>query len=488
MSAIKILRSSVGRTFAERAAQGLVPFACMMLVAEGADAAAPPQTPAEQVDAIVHRAMVDREIPGLQVAVVVDGRVVFSRSYGVANLQTPAPVVSTTVFTLNSITKAFTGVAVMKEVEKGRLDLSAPISKYLDDVPASWGHVQVRQLLGEISGLPDVYAFAGTDDTGLADERKAWDWTLTQPVSPPGEKENYCQTNLVLAQRIVDKLEGFPADSSIIGREIAVAGMDQTSFGDSRDVIKNKSQAYELLNTDHVIHNRFERFGPMMYSASGLNSTADDMARWMISIFDGKQLSEQSRRVLWTPVQKNDGTRSSYSIGWNLDYRRTYWSVGMVGGERSAFAVYPDYRTGVVILTNLLGSNPEDLTDEVASAFVPAIKLTGILKLRSEAERANFSNLSALIANAEARNAGHEINEEELRHWISELLDSGGLPRALQLAEFYTKVFPASNGGLEVLGKSYAANDRPRDARRVFDELRRRDPANVVALAYLKEQ
>jgi CubicO group peptidase (beta-lactamase class C family) len=89
--------------------------------------------------------MEDRRIPGLQVAVVVNGKTVLSRSYGVANLQTPVPVTATTLFTLNSITKAFTGIAAMREVEKGSLDLSAPISRYLDDIPASWGRVTVRQ-------------------------------------------------------------------------------------------------------------------------------------------------------------------------------------------------------------------------------------------------------------------------------------------------------------------------------------------------------
>ncbi len=102
------------------------------------------QPPADRADSILRKAMIDRKIPGLQAAVIANGRVVFSRNYGVANMQTPVPVIDDTVFSVNSVTKAFTGIAVMQEVERGKLDLSAPISTYLTDVPSSWGKVTVR--------------------------------------------------------------------------------------------------------------------------------------------------------------------------------------------------------------------------------------------------------------------------------------------------------------------------------------------------------
>lgn len=264
----------------------LIALAC---VAVPVIAAAP--TPADRADAILRRAMADRKIPGLQAAVVMDGKVVFSRSYGVANLQTPVPVLPTTLFTLNSVTKAFTGVAVMREVERGRLDLSAPIARYLDNIPASWGKVTVRQLLGQISGLPDIDA-RDSDFIGVANEDKAR--ALTQPVHLPGVKDVYCQTNLVLVQRIVDRLESRPLDSPIIGDELAKAGMVETSFGDSRDVIVGKSQPYRLMNAEHGIHTQFERFGPMMHADAGLNSTGNDMARWMISVLNGPHKASRS--------------------------------------------------------------------------------------------------------------------------------------------------------------------------------------------------
>jgi CubicO group peptidase (beta-lactamase class C family) len=448
-----------------------------------------PATPgaADRADAILRRAMADRGVPGLQAAVVLDGRIVFSRSYGVTNLQTPVPVTPTTVFTLNSITKAFTGVAVMQEVEKGQLDLSAPISRYLDDIPQSWGQVTVRQLLGQISGLPDVYDYGDYELTGITDEAKAWAWVVNQPVSPPGVAENYCQTNLALILRILNKLNGRPPTHSAIDEQLARAGTVQTVFGDSRDVIPGKSQPYSRLNSEGKLQNFFEQFPPTMHGGSGLNSTAEDMARWMISVLDGRQLTASSRDVLWTPIALADGRSSSFSLGWAPKHRANYDAVGMEGGARSAFFLYPRYGVGVVILTNLVGAAPEDLTDEVAAAFVPDLKLSGVLKLRAEAEQANFVNLGAMLAAARAKNVGETFDERELENWIAHLLFSKSLTRALQVAQFQTALFPASDRAQEMLARVFIASGRSEDAERAYRLLLARAPNNKAARAYLQK-
>lgn len=174
----------------------------------------------------------------------------------------------------------------------------------------------------------------------------------------------------------------------------------------------------------------------MMHADAGLNSTADDMARWMVSVLDGTQLSSTSREQMWTTVLLNDGKPSSFAIGWGIDQRAGYRSAGMSGGARSAFSLFPRYGVGVVILTNLLGANPEELTDELASALVPQIRLTGVLKLRADAELSEFSNLPELLAAAVVQKASDQFDEGELEDWIRDLLFSGSLLRALQLARF----------------------------------------------------
>ncbi len=90
---------------------------------------------ADSIDLFVKAQMQKRKIPGLQLAIVKNGKVIKTGNYGLANVQDSIPVNDKTVFTINSITKAFTGVAIMQLVEAGKLNLSSPVSAYLTGLP-----------------------------------------------------------------------------------------------------------------------------------------------------------------------------------------------------------------------------------------------------------------------------------------------------------------------------------------------------------------
>jgi|SRR5687768_5479370 len=91
---------------------------------------------AADVEALLRREMRERRIPGLQVAVVRRGKIVLLHSFGIADLANSVPVNNRSIFPINSCTKAFTGVAIMQLVEEGKIDLSAPVSAYLEGLPA----------------------------------------------------------------------------------------------------------------------------------------------------------------------------------------------------------------------------------------------------------------------------------------------------------------------------------------------------------------
>ncbi|MDQ0065644.1 serine hydrolase domain-containing protein [Chryseobacterium lathyri] len=105
----------------------------------------------KNVDEIIHREMKERKIPGLQLAVVQNGKIILSQSYGIANLHYNIPVSNSSIFPINSNTKVFTGVAVMQLVEQNKIRLDDSIGKYLDDLPAEWQKITVDQLLTHIS-------------------------------------------------------------------------------------------------------------------------------------------------------------------------------------------------------------------------------------------------------------------------------------------------------------------------------------------------
>ena len=111
---------------------------------------------ADSIDVFINKEMQKRKIPGLQLAIVQNGQIIKAGNYGYANLQDSIPVSDRTVFTINSITKAFVGIAIMQLAEEGKLSLTAPVSTYLADLPEAWQSATVLQLLSHTSGIPDI--------------------------------------------------------------------------------------------------------------------------------------------------------------------------------------------------------------------------------------------------------------------------------------------------------------------------------------------
>jgi CubicO group peptidase (beta-lactamase class C family) len=457
----------------------------MLLVSVLAGPAFAASGPVDRVDALVRAAMAEQHIPGLQIAVVKDGKVVMSRAYGVADLTPKTPVTADTVFPINSITKAFTGVAAMREVEAGRLDLSAPISTYVKDLPQAWRGVTIRQLLSHTSGLPN---FVHNRGGGGDDEAAAWNAAVTRPVYfPPGERFNYSQTNYALVQMAINGLRGRPLNATLAEEQFGLAGLTRTGYGDSRDAVVGKAVSYGYQRaTPDAPRERTEIFTPLHRAASGMNSTADDMARWMIAMLQGKLLGPAATRTLWTPVAYNDGRPGQWAMGWLIIDRPEHPAVGMTGGSRAAMFLYPDDGVGVVILTNLAGAAPEDHVDEIAQAFIPGMKLTGVAALRVALAGREGEDVSPIIARLR-QDPTFKPAEVELNDWGYRLLAFGKPRTALAVLKLAADLYPASGNAFDSLADAYEANGDRAAAIANYRRSLELDPKNTNATDRLKK-
>src|SRR6202034_3393592 len=164
---------------------------------------------------------------------------------GMAEVENSVPVTDKAAFPIASATKAFTGVALMQLVESGKLDLAAPISRYLDGLPVSWQKVTIRQLATHISGLPNIV----NNDTGElvtgvqiasmgeSDVDAAWNKVQTLPIEfPPGEKYSYNQTNYILLGKVISKLSGQPFTQFIKEHQLDSVAMRSTVYADDSEV------------------------------------------------------------------------------------------------------------------------------------------------------------------------------------------------------------------------------------------------------------
>lgn len=320
-----------------------------------------------------------KKIPGAQIAVVQHGRIILSEAFGFANLEHRVAVTSDTAFPINSATKSFTGVAAMQLVEAGKLDLNAPVARYLQDLPSAWRNVRVRQLLDHTSGLPDIIGRTGLIGDGT--ETGAWAAVKALPVeSAPGTRFEYNQTNYALLARIIDTLSGMKFADYFAVRQFKPAGMMHVRFGDGFDIVPDAATPYSFYGSGHggAATNELGRWRddlpPFTRTGAGINASAREIARWIIALQAGKLLAKpDSLKQLWSADTLDSGDRNAWALGWPIVRAAPHPIVGGIGGGRAAFFVYPEDDLAVIVLTNLVGSDPQQFIDKIAAFYVPSI-------------------------------------------------------------------------------------------------------------------
>ncbi|MCX2484876.1 serine hydrolase domain-containing protein [Pedobacter sp. MR2016-24] len=430
---------------------------------------------ADSVDLFLKQKMQERHIPALQVAVVREGKIIKNTTYGIANLENNIIAKPESIFSVNSITKAFVGVAIMQLAEEGKLKITHPLSLYLDSLPTAWQKITLQQVLTHTSGLPDILD-AEEQVMGHGDENLALDEVKKLPVEfEAGDKFRYNQTGYVLLGQIITKLSGMHFTQFIENRQFKIAGMKLTRFGDSYDVIPDYAGAYTMNRQvgNRFIKNKIPGIGYMQFpvffrTAAGILSTSTDMANWIIALESGKLLKNKaSIDSMWTPAVLNNGKidgfnklNNGYGLGWPTVTRADHPAVGPVGGGRSALFIYLKDDLSIIVLSNLMGSNPEQFIDEIAGYYIPDMHTANgfglsiaLTKLRTELLKQGFSNADRVAASLLKKDTVLKFDEDELNDWGYQLLSQKKPKEALSIFTLNTKLFPKSSNTYDSLGE-----------------------------------
>ena len=450
------------------------------------------------MDLFIKNEMQKWNIPGLQLAVVQNGKIVKLGNYGLADLQNSIPVTENTVFIINSITKAFTGVAIMQLAEAEKLEVSLPASTYLKDLPDSWKTVTIQQLLSHTSGIPDIV----DEETNIIvpeSEDASWAKVKTLPIDfKPGEKFSYNQTNYLLLGRIIDQLSNMPFTEFIVKEQLQKAGMTNTiraGFGGSRDVISNIAGEYRFTKGKHT--NMFYSLPPTLQTAGGMISTAKEIADWIIALQNKQLLKEnKSLTALWTPTILNNGKTggftnllNGYAAGWPTVGRPEHPAVAPVGGGRSALFVYPKDNLSIIVLTNLNGASPERFIDDLARFYIPNMKKSegigfspAVNSLRNVLEKSGYK-----FSIEEAKKANTTFEENEINNWGYMLLKEKRIKDAIEIFKLNVALYPNSANTYDSLGEMYAFMDEKALAIENYEDSLKLNPKNKNAEEQLKK-
>ncbi len=462
----------------------------------------------DSIDVFIKNKMQQKHIPALQLAVIRDNKIIKLNSFGIANLENNIPATDQSIFSINSITKAFVGVAIMQLVEEGKLKTTDPLSMYLDSLPAAWQKITLQQVLTHTSGLPDMLD-EDEQVLGHGIEKLAMQKVKALPMEfNTGDKFSYNQTGYVLIGQIITKLSGMHFTKFIEERQFKVAGMNLTRFGDSYDVVPNSAGAYTMtkLVNGQFIRNKTPGVGyiqfPLFYrTAAGIQSTAGDMGNWIIALKEGKLLrNKASIDTMWKPAILNNGKiggfnglTNGYALGWPTVTRDDHPAVGPVGGGRSTVFVYLKDDLSIVVLTNLMGGNPDQFIDEIAGYYIPEMhQVNGfglspsLKKLRAGLLKQGFDQASILAANLKKQDATFELKENDLNAWGYQLLNQKKPAEALSIFKLNTTLYPGSANTYDSYAEVLELMDNKKDALINYKKSVQLNPGNKNAADRIK--
>jgi len=416
--AILIAFSAVGAAFAQALA---------------APAAVPAAAPAYSLEADVTRVMKLFDVPGIAIAIVKDGKLVVAQGFGVRKLGEPAKVDSKTLFEIASNSKGFTAAALAMLVDEGKLAWDDPVVKHLPDFrmydPYVTAEMTVRDLLTHRSGLGlgagDLLWWPTT--TFTTDEIVH---NLRYIRSATSFRNKYAYDNLlyIVAGKLVASKSGKTWGETMRERILEPVGMVSTTTS-----LEEHKDNPNVSNPHGKINGKIAAVKAMPVAnavgAVGINTNAEDIARWMTTLLDGGKIagkdarlfSEAQARELWTPqmpVKINQMKPSlaattpnflAYGLGFYLrDYHGKLMVMhgGALQGFYSKVVMVPESKLGIAILTNAESSGALNALQYRLLDQYLGVAPTDWIKAIADVERENHEKEMARVKTVSAARVG----------------------------------------------------------------------------------
>jgi len=305
-----------------------------------------------------------------------DGRILYERGYGMADLDHDVKITPATVFHVGSMSKQFTAAAILMLAQQGKISLDDPIRKYVPELPDFGVTITLRHLLHHTSGLRDQWELLGFDGWRVGNDLIT-DGDVLYVLSrerelnfSPGSEFMYCNSGYTLLAQVVDRVSGQSLREFTTLNLFQPLGMKHTHFRDNHgETVKQIAYGYEPKD------NSFELSVPNYdtVGATSLLTTVDDLNRWDENFYTPQVGGERLIKQLQEPTKLNDGTPLDYAAGLFIyDYRRLK-IVDHSGGDAGYVADmirFPDQHFSVASLCNLSSIDPGEMNRRVADIYL----------------------------------------------------------------------------------------------------------------------
>lgn len=329
------------------------------------------------VDAVFRANAQKHGIPAQAALVLHNSEILFRDAAGTTVLGGATPVTPKSVFPIFSVSKLFASTIAMQLDEEGKLDLSAPASRYVTNLPPSWRDIRVDQFLSHVSGVPEYFdsnnlslPFPASLDAVFAK------LTDVSPLSAPGEQTRYTQTNYLVIEAVLEAVTQTPYRKLVSERIIAPLGLHETWLSVA-DVPKPRLVESYRAEEGRVVPEPSIAWPDYGIVHQGIYATVDDIGKFMSAVAQGRLVSKARLMRLWHPYRLATGDSGLFASGWDYGESGRWHEVGHDGGTkvrvRILFGESLDDHYVIVYLTN---GNKDDvwsrtLVDSVQDLVLP---------------------------------------------------------------------------------------------------------------------
>jgi CubicO group peptidase (beta-lactamase class C family) len=431
------------------------------------------------------------------VLVAENGKVIYKKGYGLANMEWNVPNEADTKFRLASITKQFTAALILQLVDQGKLKLDGKLSEYLPDYRKEVGDkVTIHHLLTHTSGIPSYTSLPKFMENETRNPYTVVDFVKKYASGDlefePGAKFRYNNSGYFLLGAIIEKIHGKPYEQVIKENIFDPLGMKNSGYDRHDTVLAKRAAGYQ--KTPGGYRNAPYLDMSIPYAAGSLYSTVEDLYLWDQALYADKIVSAKSKEVMYKPFLDN------YAYGWgiskvNLASKEVINSVahsGGIHGFSTLITRYPDQKNLVVLLDNTsqgenLGRITRDLTNilynqpfEMPKQSIAEVLMKTIMERDVTAGIRQYRELKATQA------AAYSFAEGELNMLGYQLLGAKKLKEAIEIFKLNVEAYPQAANPYDSLGEAYLTAGERELALANYRKAVELNPQNANAVAVIK--
>jgi len=461
----------------------------------------------QKLQPVLEKLIQEQELPGFVIAVVEDNRMVYAAGFGVRNvIRNDDPITTRSLFHMASITKPFVATSIMQLVENGKIDLDAPVVKYLPYFRMAderYKIITVRQMVTHSSGMPDVddYEWNKPQYDEGALERYVRSLINLKLDFAPGCRFKYSNMAFEILGDVIAKVSGESFEDYVQHHILAPLAMKDSTLLVKQADPKLLAWGHEMDEAGKVFPSEVYPYNRIHSPSSNLHSNVMDMTRWAIANMnrgelDGVRILKASTYdVMWKPAGEFSGKPSPVGISWFLDEYRGDKMVSHDGGDTgflTALAMLPEKKTAVVWMTNAewlsntdavthaaldvaLGLQPQPIKRGIAQMLVLTYLNDGI-----DAAVKQYETLKKVRPDA------YDFSVGELNGFGRYLLRNGHTKDAIRIFQLNAAAYPSWANTFDALGDAYEKDGNRALAISNYKKAQQLDPAQKHAADALK--